>query len=290
MHDYLRAIGFSNVTNRRDMQRLLDMVILSPSDTYVCEQGAQNPFCERSRDFAKGIGLTVRGEMDETGGFNYEYYFPHYNGTCASLTEDVCLEKLPEREEYHGVCDIANLGVTLIFHMNRQGDYAEYLNGDRMIPRASICLSALSISGKVLIPLLRTEDQAKRRTKELATRRSMIAAARQGDQDALENLTLEDMDLYSMISKRIKKEDILSIVESTFMPYGIASDQYSIIGDILSCNEVYNQMTGEKLYQLLIQCSDLMIDLCINAEDLLGEPAEGRRFKGNIWLQGHLEN
>ena len=290
MHDYLRAIGFSNVTNRRDMQRLLDMVILSPTDTYVSKQGAQNSFCERSRDFAKGIGLTVRGELDETGGFNYEYYFPHYDGTCASLIEDVCLEKLPEREEYHGVCDIANLGVTLIFHMNRQGDYADYLSGDKLIRRASICLSAMSISGKVLIPLLRTEDQARRRTKELATRRSMIAAARQGDQDALENLTLEDMDLYSMISRRIKKEDILSIVESTFMPYGIASDQYSIIGDILSCNEVYNQMTGEKLYQLLIQCSDLMIDLCINAEDLLGEPAEGRRFKGNIWLQGHLEN
>lgn len=117
----------------------------------------------------------------------------------------------------------------------------------------------------------------------------MIAAARQGDQDALENLTLGDMDIYSMISRRIKKEDILSIVESSFMPYGIASDQYSILGDIISCSEVYNQVTGEKLCQMLIQCSDLMIDLCMNADDLMGEPQEGRRFKGNIWLQGHLE-
>ena len=288
MHDYLRAIGFSKVTNRREMQRLLDMAILNPSQSHVSTYADGTLFSERSRDFARGVGLTVRGELDETGRFIYDYYFPHYNGDCPALTEDVVLEKLSEREEYHGVCDVANLGVNLIFHMNHQADYEAYME-EKLIPRGSVCLSALSISAKVLIPLLRTEDQDKKKRKELATRRSMIAAARQGDQDALENLTLEDMDLYSMISKRIKKEDILSIVESSFMPYGIASDQYSIIGDIVSCTEIYNQVTGEKLYQMLVQCSDLMIDVCMNAEDLLGEPMEGRRFKGNIWLQGQLE-
>lgn len=289
MHDYLRAIGFSKVTNRREMQRLLDMAILAPTESSISASGDKTAFCERSRDFARGAGLTVRGELDENGKFVYEYYFPHYNGTGPALTEDVILEKLSEREEYHGVCDVANLGVNLIFHMNRLADYDDHLDEEKTIQGGSVCLSALSISGKVLIPLLRTEDQDKRRKKELAMRRSMIAAARQGDQDALENLTLGDMDIYSMISRRIKKEDILSIVESSFMPYGIASDQYSILGDIISCSEVYNQVTGEKLCQMLIQCSDLMIDLCMNADDLMGEPQEGRRFKGNIWLQGHLE-
>ncbi|MBQ9512087.1 MAG: DUF3881 family protein, partial [Lachnospiraceae bacterium] len=27
-------------------------------------------------------------------------------------------------------------------------------------------------------------------------------------------------------------------------------------------------------------------DLCVNTQDLTGEPKKGRRFKGNIWLQG----
>ena len=61
------------------------------------------------------------------------------------------------------------------------------------------------------------------------------------------------------------------------------------MGDILSVEEVYNQLTGEKLYQIQIECNDMLIDLCMNAEDLLGEPAVGRRFRGNIWLQGHLD-
>ena len=30
------------------------------------------------------------------------------------------------------------------------------------------------------------------------------------------------------------------------------------------------------------------MDVCINEKDLLGEPKEGRRFKGVIWLQGRL--
>ena len=29
-------------------------------------------------------------------------------------------------------------------------------------------------------------------------------------------------------------------------------------------------------------------DVCINEKDLLGEPAIGRRFRGNVWMQGNL--
>ena len=56
---------------------------------------------------------------------------------------------------------------------------------------------------------------------------------RDGDEDAIENLTLEDMDTYSMLSRRIAYEDVLSIVDTCFMPYGVESDQYSVIGEIL---------------------------------------------------------
>ena len=32
--------------------------------------------------------------------------------------DDVSVEKISEREEYDGMCDVVNLGVSLIFHMN----------------------------------------------------------------------------------------------------------------------------------------------------------------------------
>lgn len=289
MHDYLRAVGFSKIQHKRELQRLLDMVMGCPDREFVTEHGTGLPYGEKSRDFIANAGITVRGEIDDRGLFIYEYYFPHYTGHHISLTENVGLEKLAEREEYDGVCDVVTLGVSLIFHMNHLVDYAERRETDRKLMHASVRLSALSISGTVLLPVARTESQRIQRRRENDVRNGMIAAARQGDQEALENLTIEDIDLYTSISKRVKTEDVLTIVESYFMPYGIACDQYSVMGDILEVEEVYNQLTGEKLYQMLIICNEIMIDLCINAEDLLGEPSEGRRFRGNIWLQGHVD-
>ena len=59
-----------------------------------------------------------------------------------------------------------------------------------------------------------------------------VKEAKNGDMDAIESLTLEDIDLYSIISRRAMTEDIYSIVDTSFMPYGVESDQYSIIGHI----------------------------------------------------------
>ena len=96
-------------------------------------------------------------------------------------------------------------------------------------------------------------------------------------------------DTYTEISRRAKKEDVLTIVESYFMPYGIACDQYSIMGDILAVEKVQNSLTEEYIYILTVECNDLVFDVCINKEDLMGEPLPGRRFRGNVWMQGMVD-
>ena len=70
------------------------------------------------------------------------------------------------------------------------------------------------------------------------------------------------------------------------MPYGIESDQYSILGEIVELEEVINPITEERIYSMEVECNDMHFRLIINQNDLLGEPAVGRRFKGSIWLQG----
>ncbi len=104
----------------------------------------------------------------------------------------------------------------------------------------------------------------------------------------MEDLTMEDMDTYSMISERIVTDDVFTIVDSYFMPHGIECDQYSIMGEILEYVTFKNILTGEELCQMTIECNDIQFDVCINKADLLGEPEVGRRFKGLIWLQGQL--
>ena len=119
-------------------------------------------------------------------------------------------------------------------------------------------------------------------------RTQMMNEARCGDEEAMENLTMEDMDTYAMISRRIVDEDILSIVDTFFMPYGMECDRYHVLGEITDLMESENVLTGDKLYQITIQCNDMEFDVCINQKDLMGEPQIGRRFKGVVWLQGKI--
>ena len=114
----------------------------------------------------------------------------------------------------------------------------------------------------------------------------LLNAARNGDQTAIETLTLEDIDTYSQVSRRLANEDVFSIVDTYFMPYGVECDQYSILGEIQECHRVKNRMTGENVWIMTLECNELNFDVCINEKDLFGEPMEGRRFKGVIWLQG----
>ena len=151
-----------------------------------------------------------------------------------------------------------------------------------------LTLSGLAREGKILFPVQKDKEAVRVEQEALKNRTNLIAAARNGDEEAMESLTMEDMDTYSMISQRIATDDILTIVDSYFMPYGIECDQYNIMGEILDFMMFKNIVTGEEICQLTVDCNDMQFDICINKQDLLGEPEIGRRFKGIIWLQGEL--
>ena len=180
--------------------------------------------------------------------------------------------------------------MTLIFYLQNVPDYLAVKNNKFYQNQSEgVILGALSTEGKVLLPVNKTEQKNPPTQQNTDERNRLIAEARNGNEDAIENLTLEDMDTYSMISRRVQHEDIMSIVESYFMPYGIESDQYSILGEITDVKLLQNRMTEENVYALDIRCNDMELSLCINQKDLFGEPQVGRRFKGNIWLQGSVK-
>ena len=137
-----------------------------------------------------------------------------------------------------------------------------------------------------MMPIMKNERQKQKTKKEMNNRNHLIAAARRGDEEAIETLTLEDMDMYTTLSRKIRKEDVFSLVDTYFMPYGVECDQYSVLGEITDCHRTKNKLTGEEIYILTINCNELTFDVCINIIDLFGEPQIGRRFKGTIWMQG----
>jgi len=283
----MRAIGFSSFESRKKLQELLaDVIVNSDTHAYAVSQEKilLGEFC---KDFAKGLGIAVCGEFDEEQRFTFEYYFPYLNGSGITSYEDVSVERHADKESYAGVCDDMKVGISLIFYLKNKMSYISAQSAGKLpIKGTTLTLSALSVSGTILFPIKKDERQIKKGKQESANRSSLIAAARKGDEDAIETLTLEDMDMYTTISKRIQKEDVFSLVDTYFMPYGVECDHYSVLGEILSICKTANQVTGEILYILTICCNELTFDVCINKDDLFGEPQAGRRFKGTIWLQG----
>ena len=289
MHRYLRAIGFSNFKLKKDLKPYIRETIMAPDKTEVAEEDGEDIFVQFYKEYADGMGLMLCGLVNEKEEFELEYYYPQFNGTGVTSKEDIIVERHAEKESYAGVCEDVKVGVSLIFYLQNT---CEYKNERRINSIQSVgvdtTLSALSLSGKILFPIDKTENQIKVTKEAARNRNNLIEAARKGDEDAIESLTLEDMDTYSMISRRILKEDILSLVDNYFMPYGVECDKYSIMGEIEEWSLVKNKSTGEEIYKLRVNTNELIFDVCINKVDLLGEPSIGRRFKGTIWLQGKI--
>ncbi|MCI9189586.1 MAG: DUF3881 family protein [Lachnospiraceae bacterium] len=289
MHKYMRAIGFSSLESHKRLQELLTEVIIHSDRRNITRNQDNIILGEFCKDFAKGLGIAVCGEIDEEERFTYEYYYPYLEGSGITSYEDVTVERHAEKESYAGVCDDMKVGISLIFYLKNKIPYVRAQADNKLPVRGtSLTLSALSISGMVIFPIQKDEEQLERVKQDSANRSSLMAAARKGDEDAIETLTLEDMDMYTAISRRIHKEDVFSLVDTYFMPYGVECDHYSVLGEIVEMEMTTNQITGEKIYILKICSNELTFDLSINIIDLYGEPQVGRRFKGVVWLQGSI--
>ncbi len=289
MHKYMRAIGFSEYSDRKKLKQLLADVVHNADErsyTINSEGILVGEFC---RNFADRMGIAVCGEFDEEDKFIYEYFYPYLRSNEVTTNEDVTVERHAARESYAGLCDDIKVGISLIFYLQNMIPYIKaQATGMLPVRGTSLTLTGLSANGMILMPIQKDEFQKERVRKETDNRNNLLAAARKGDEDAIETLTLEDMDLYTTISRRIQKEDIFSMVDTYFMPYGMECDQYSVLGEILQVDLVTNQITGEEIYLLKICSNELTFDVSINIIDLLGEPQVGRRFKGSIWLQGKI--
>ena len=289
MHKFLRAVGFSELINRTEYEELVQKIVLEADNRAYTSTSGDNMVAVFNKEFAPGTGIAVCGEFNENNQFFFEYAYPYLQGSVISSYEDVTVERHAAGESYAGVFDDSKIGVTIIFYLQNIIPYIRAKNAGLLpVKGTSVMLSALSVSGTIVMPLAKSESTKARVNKAVMNRSRLIEAARHGDEEALENLTLDDMDTYTAISKKIQKEDIFTIVDTSFMPCGVECDLYSILGEIKSVDKVTNPVTKEELYKLMLECNDIMLDLCINAKDLYGEPAVGRRFKGIIWLQGYI--
>ncbi|MCI8728086.1 MAG: DUF3881 family protein [Hungatella sp.] len=288
MHKFLRTVGFSLYQRKHDIEKLLQDLTEQAESSHIwkIQIDSDTNLCRVRAEMAPDMGIDIYGEMDEFGTVKPEYYVPYLLSHDMSSEADCSIQRHTEKETYAGLLDEYRVGISLIFYLENLMEYQERTIGRESAEVSCVNLTGLCVSGKILLPLKKNNNQTEMAKVASKERNSLLEAAKNGDEDAMEMLTLEDIDLYSQISRRVTKEDIYSIIDTSFMPSGIECDQYSIIGDILSIDKKKNRLTGEEVYDMKLECNDMIFHVAVNSQDLMGEPEVGRRFKGQIWMIG----
>ena len=246
MHAYLPAIGFGQIKKKSQLQQLLSSVQNFPDQVQKIRLDEESSLVVYTKEVAPGIG-----------------------------------------EAYDGVCDDCRLGLNLIFSVNNFMEYRKYQALQGFFPTVTdVCMSALCTQGKILLPILKRPEAARLAKKKEQGRQQLIEAAREGNQEAIDSLTIDDMNLSNKVGRLLNSCDIYTMVESSIMPCGMESDRYTIIGEILNVVPLVNEISKEPLCQMDVKCNNICIRVLINRSGLMGEPMTGRRFKGDIWLQG----
>ena len=289
MHSFLRAVGFSDIKSKKELKKLLNIIVTDPDNREYLDVDSNMALVEYSKRFTPSTGITLRGEYDKNEELTLDFYYPICIGDKISTEEDVSIERHASELSYAGVCEDTRVGVSIIFYMQ---------NGLELVRRntvqnfpftgTTVSFSALSTQGIIMLPIKKDEKEKEMIKRAVADRNEKLNAARMGDEEAIESLTLEDIDTYNVISRQILKEDVFTLVDTYMMPYGVECDQYSILAEIEEVALEINSISGEEIYVMDINYNSMPLKLCINKKDLLGEPLPGRRFRGTILLQGHI--
>ncbi|CDD63787.1 putative uncharacterized protein [Firmicutes bacterium CAG:882] len=297
MHLYLKAVGLGSINTRREYDKLIRQSIKESIEKSTVMY-SDIPYLPGDKVFPAQIkhyfnkvcGISLNGFYDpKRKSFKLDYVFPFLDGSVESYESEVSIGRKTEREAFNALCDEPGRGIALIFHLSNPIDYLMSKPIMADFNDKTVRIAAMANEGTVLLPVNKSEHQIDKCRAATAARNNLINLAKKGDTAAIDNLTIEDLDTYTDIYKRMHNEDVFTIVDSSFMPSGFECDSYSVVGNIVESRMLSNNYTGEDVYVMTLECNDIVFDMCINARDLIGEPAEGRRFKGRIWLQGQVE-
>lgn len=298
MHSYLHSIGFVGKNIRLLIKEIVNNILKNDNIIHNHKRTSDESV-EIFKNIHDKMGIGVNGNFSASGDFDLEFCFPYVMPSVYNRYTEISIEKNVCNNSFSGSFEVDAIGIMVIFSVQNGIDFINYYtenygnpvkdaNGDKCIS-AKVGLVAYSLDGKIIMPLQRQNDIYQNNINLFENKKSLINQAKNGDEEAIELLSIEEMDIYSKISKRILNEDVLTIVDTSFMPIGIECDRYNLIGEIIEVEVMKNVVTEVEVYNLLLNCNDITLNLVICKEDLIGEPKIGRRFKGSIWLQGRMD-
>jgi len=65
MHQYLKAIGFGNISSKKELREILTDVRDSFTQHDLIAQDTEMDFCEYQKEYGAGMGITICGDIPE---------------------------------------------------------------------------------------------------------------------------------------------------------------------------------------------------------------------------------
>ena len=289
MHKYLRSIGFRNYGKREFDEWLYSKALVDPDIMADALDMEGNEIIELRKEVSAGMGICMRGFRARDGRFVMDYYFPYREAVRKANALETSVIPQTDRNGLYGMNDDTRLGLDLVYYVQ---DMMKFLKSDQSrnskVFFGGTSLMGLSSGGKIIMPVQKTDEAVERNERTKAKRSELILAAREGDESAYEALSVEEMDTYNELAVRAGQEDVYSIIDTSFMPSGVEMDKYMVIAEITGIHRFLNKTTKQIVFVLSLKSNQMEFDLTINEADLLGVPEVGRRFKGDMWLQGKV--
>ena len=80
MHSFLKAIGFSQISKREEMKKIILDVIKNYDKKNVIQDYPDGTFAEFSRNYGNDCGITVCGQYDDKTGFMWSIIIRSFMG------------------------------------------------------------------------------------------------------------------------------------------------------------------------------------------------------------------
>lgn len=276
----LKAVGFTEDETIDAVDHLLKLFLVktkidSNNEVFKTEYG--NRF-ECFLTVAENTGVIYRGVYDKMGKMRVTHLFPAHIGKQESVCNYLNFSKRFDSDAVLALTVDMMLG-EFVFYVQNYSNLLnlecddkekhffdmESQNDDNIKTEYRVRLSCLAEEGIIILP-----------SKPVGIKERVIAL------DSRMFPKPEAVEIDDTVN------DIYSVVDTTFHPYGADSESYEIVGNILEVSEQMNKYTKEILCILLVECNNVQMEVCICKKYLKGTPLPGRRFKGKVWLQGYI--
>lgn len=114
-----------------------------------------------------------------------------------------------------------------------------------------------------------------------------VLLGKESEQDT--TLFMSDFEYEQNIKKRLRTEDVFSVLDGYLYSDEDEKCCYSVLGTMQRIEKLMNPFTEEWVYYIEINIYGLLMHVLINPLDLIGEPAVGRRFAGKLRLKGRFD-